>query len=62
MLELVFGIPLVGLLNILLIPREDLIKLKKTALEWSFLLLVVVVLLWGSLDEGGQFQEALRFE
>lgn len=62
MLELVFGLPLVGILNLLLIPREELIKLKKTALEWSFLLLVVIVLLWGSLDEGGQFQEGLRFE
>lgn len=62
MLELVFGTLLVGVLNLLLIPREEYIKLKKTTLEWSFLSLVVVILLWGSLDGAGQFQEALRFE
>ena len=45
MLELVFILPLMGILNLLIIRRDNLIKLKKTALEWSLFTLTATILL-----------------
>ena len=56
MLELVFIFPLIGGLRLLIIPRENIVKLKKTALEWSLFTLTVTILLWASFDGEGQFQ------
>nr|YP_001648495.1 NADH dehydrogenase subunit 4 [Topsentia ophiraphidites]ABW83857.1 NADH dehydrogenase subunit 4 [Topsentia ophiraphidites] len=62
MLELVFILPLIGILNLLIIPRDNIIKLKKTALEWSLFTLTATILLWASFDGSGQFQAIINFE
>ena len=62
MLELVFILPIMGILNLLIIPRDNIIKLKKIALEWSLFTLTATILLWASLDGEGQFQAIINFE
>lgn len=62
MLELAFILPLAGVIFLIIIPRDNSIRLKKTALEWSLLTLMGTILLWGSFDGGGQFQGAIKLE
>ena len=62
MLELVFLLPAMGILNILVITREDYIRLKKITLEWSLLTLTATILLWAYFDGQGQFQAIKNFE
>ena len=62
MLELVVLFPLMGIFNILIIIRENDIRLKKIALEWSLLTLTATILLWVSFDGEGQFQAIKKFE
>lgn len=45
MLELVVLFPMMGIFNILIIIRENDIRLKKIALEWSLLTLTTTILL-----------------
>ena len=56
MLELVVLYPVMGILNILIIRRENNIILKKVALEWSLLTLTATIFLWASFDGEGQFE------
>lgn len=62
MLELVVLFPVMGIFNILIIIRENDIRLKKIVLEWSLLTLAATVLLWVSFDGEGQFQAIKKFE
>ena len=56
MLELVFIFLLIGIIHLLVIPRDNILRVKKTALEWSLLTLTATILLWASFDGEGQFQ------
>ena len=62
MLDLVFILPLAGIIYLIIIPRDNSVRLKKTALEWSLLTLMATILLWGSFDGEGQFQAAIKLE
>lgn len=62
MLELIILFPVMGIFNILIIIRENKIRLKKIALEWSLLTLTATILLWASFDGEGQFQAIKNFE
>ena len=62
MLELVFMIPLFGGIGLILIPRDNSIRLKKAALEWSLLTLTATILLGASFDGDGQFQAIRKIE
>lgn len=45
MLESVLILPLIGILALLIIPRDDILCLWKTGLEWSLLTLTGAILL-----------------
>lgn len=62
MLELVMLFPMMATLNILIIMRDNAIRLKKIALEWSLLTLTATLFLWASFDGEGQFQAIKKFE
>jgi len=62
MLELVILFPMMATLNILIIMRDNAIRLKKIALEWSLLTLTATLFLWASFDGEGQFQAIKKFE
>nr|CAD1874631.1 nad4 [Tethya wilhelma] len=62
MLEFIFISPLLGVVNLLIIPRESILRLWKTALEWSLLTLTVTILLWAFFDVEGQFQAVKGFK
>ena len=62
MLELIFILPLLGIIGLLIIPRGNIVLLWKTALEWSLLTLPVTILLWAFFDVEGQFQAVKKFE
>nr|YP_004935624.1 NADH dehydrogenase subunit 4 [Eunapius subterraneus]ACY35556.1 NADH dehydrogenase subunit 4 [Eunapius subterraneus] len=62
MLELVFILPLIGIIYLIILPRDNTVKLKKAALEWSLFTLTATILLWASFDGGGQFQAIKKFE
>ena len=62
MLELVFIFLLIGIIHLLVIPRDNILRVKKTALEWSLLTLTATILLWASFDGEGQFQTIKKME
>lgn len=62
MLEFIFISPLLGVIYLLIIPRENIVRLWKTALEWSLLTLTVTILLWAFFDVEGQFQVVKKFK
>ena len=65
MLELnsfVFILPLVGIIYLLILPRDNVEKLKKTALEWSLFTLTATILLWASFDGEGHFKTIQKIE
>ena len=62
MLELIFIFPLIGIIFILKTPRDNIVRLWKTALEWSLLTLTMTILLLASFDGAGQFQMITRFK
>lgn len=56
MLELVFILPLAGIIHLTIAPRSNSVRLKKVALGWSLLTQMATILLWGLFDGEGQFQ------
>ncbi len=56
MIDYIFILPIIGICHLLMIPREEIVKLKKIALEWSLLILTATIVLWISFDGQGQFQ------
>ena len=51
-----------GIIHLLVIPRDNILRVKKTALEWSLLTLTATILLWASFDGEGQFQTIKKME
>lgn len=45
-----------GIINVMRAPRDNDVKLKRTALEWSLATLTATLILWGAFDSEGQFQ------
>ena len=62
MLEFIFILPLIGIIFLLIKPREDIVGLWKIGLEWSLLTLTVTIFLWASFDGEGQFQAIKKFD
>nr|YP_009158765.1 NADH dehydrogenase subunit 4 [Crella elegans]AKO90222.1 NADH dehydrogenase subunit 4 [Crella elegans] len=62
MLELVLILPLIGIMALLITPRDNIMCLWKIGLEWSLLTLTGAILLWVSLDGDGQFQGVRSLE
>nr|YP_001633639.1 NADH dehydrogenase subunit 4 [Negombata magnifica]CAM06604.1 NADH dehydrogenase subunit 4 [Negombata magnifica] len=62
MLESIFILPLIGILALLITPRDDIMRLWKVGLEWSLLTLTGTKLLWASFDGDGQFQVVKRLD
>nr|YP_004123208.1 NADH dehydrogenase subunit 4 [Oscarella viridis]ADO51461.1 NADH dehydrogenase subunit 4 [Oscarella viridis] len=56
MLGLIYTLLLIGALHVMFIPRENSIKLKLTALQWTLATLTATIILWISFDGEGQFQ------
>ena len=46
----------------MLIPRDNSVRLKKPALEWSLFTLAATILLWASFDGDGQYQAIKKIE
>nr|YP_008815406.1 NADH dehydrogenase subunit 4 [Acropora horrida]AGY60801.1 NADH dehydrogenase subunit 4 [Acropora horrida] len=61
-LSLIFFLLFMGGINVMKVSREDGVKLKKVALEWSLAILISVLVLWGAFDLEGQFQIINRIE
>ena len=55
-LGLLFIILLLGILSVVATPSEDTVKLRRAALEWSIVSLMVTLVWWCTMDTGGQFQ------
>nr|QPT85926.1 NADH dehydrogenase subunit 4 [Letepsammia franki]QQK55185.1 NADH dehydrogenase subunit 4 [Letepsammia formosissima]QQK55211.1 NADH dehydrogenase subunit 4 [Letepsammia superstes] len=55
-LSLVFFLLFMGGINVMGVAREDSVKLKRIALEWSLAILISTLILWGAFDLEGQFQ------
>ncbi len=62
MLELVFMFLFLGGIALILIPRDNSVRLKKAALEWTLLTLTATILLCASFDGDGQFQVIRKIE
>nr|ATI10790.1 NADH dehydrogenase subunit 4 [Plenaster craigi] len=62
LIGLVFVLPFIGIIYLLIIPRDNIEKLKKIALEWSLFTLTATILLWASFDREGPFQAIKKFE
>ena len=62
MLELIYILPLIGIIFLLIKPREDIVGLWKIGLECSLLTLTVTIFLWASFDGEGQFQAIKKFD
>ena len=60
MLVLIFFFLFLGGVHLILITRDDNVRLKKAALSWSLIILVTTILLWVSFDGDGQFQAVVR--
>lgn len=56
MLKFIFLCLFLGILNLLIIAKENINKLKKRALQWSLLTLVFTFILWLVFDKQIQFQ------
>ena len=61
-LGLVFFLLFMGIINVMKVSREDSVKLKRVALEWSLAVLISALVLWGAFDLEGQFQIINRIE
>ena len=61
-LSLVFFLLFMGIINVMKVSREDNVKLKRVALEWSLETLLGALVLWGAFDLEGQFQIINRIE
>ena len=61
-LSLVFFLLFMGIINVMKVSREDNVKLKRVALEWSLATLLGALVLWGAFDLEGQFQIINRIE
>nr|YP_009750743.1 NADH dehydrogenase subunit 4 [Tanacetipathes thamnea]QIJ98182.1 NADH dehydrogenase subunit 4 [Tanacetipathes thamnea] len=55
-LGLIFLLLFMGIINVTRTPRDNDVKLKRTALEWSLATLTAALILWGAFDSEGQFQ------
>nr|YP_010593749.1 NADH dehydrogenase subunit 4 [Dendrobathypathes boutillieri]WAJ54438.1 NADH dehydrogenase subunit 4 [Lillipathes sp. USNM 1457355]WAJ54451.1 NADH dehydrogenase subunit 4 [Dendrobathypathes boutillieri] len=55
-LGLIFLLLFMGIINVMRAPRDNYVKLKRTALEWSLATLTATLILWGAFDSEGQFQ------
>nr|WRM53892.1 NADH dehydrogenase subunit 4 [Myriopathidae sp.] len=55
-LGLIFLLLFMGIINVMRAPRDNSVKLKRTALEWSLATLTATLILWGAFDSEGQFQ------
>nr|YP_654372.1 NADH dehydrogenase subunit 4 [Nematostella sp. JVK-2006]ABG02346.1 NADH dehydrogenase subunit 4 [Nematostella sp. JVK-2006] len=55
-LGLIFLLLFLGIINVIIIPRGNSVKLKRAALEWSLATLTATLVLWASFDTEGQFQ------
>nr|YP_778634.1 NADH dehydrogenase subunit 4 [Chrysopathes formosa]ABB90974.1 NADH dehydrogenase subunit 4 [Chrysopathes formosa] len=55
-LGLIFLLLFMGIINVMRAPRDNDVKLKRTALEWSLATLTATLILWGAFDSEGQFQ------
>nr|QJS34588.1 NADH dehydrogenase subunit 4 [Phanopathes sp. NB-2020] len=55
-LGLIFLLLFIGIINVMRTPRDNDVKLKRTALEWSLATLTATLILWGAFDSEGQFQ------
>nr|QJS34682.1 NADH dehydrogenase subunit 4 [Tylopathes sp. n. NB-2020] len=55
-LGLIFLLLFMGIINVTRTPRDNDVKLKRTALEWSLATLAAALILWGAFDSEGQFQ------
>ena len=53
---------MLGVLNVLVLTRENNVILKKITLEWSLLTLTATIFLWASFDGEGQFQALKKLE
>ena len=47
---------LIGIISVMRIPSEDTLKLRRSALEWSLAVFAATLVLWCTMDMGGQFQ------
>jgi NADH:ubiquinone oxidoreductase subunit 4 (subunit M) len=56
LLGLIFLLLFLGIINVMIIPRDNSIKLKTVALEWSLATLTATLVLWAAFDLEGQFQ------
>lgn len=61
-LKCIFICLILGVIHIILIPREAGVRLKRVVLNWSLVELELTLLLWGVLDGSGQFQAVIKFE
>nr|YP_009159671.1 NADH dehydrogenase subunit 4 [Halcampoides purpureus]AKQ50944.1 NADH dehydrogenase subunit 4 [Halcampoides purpureus] len=55
-LGLIFLLLFLGIINVMRVPRDDSVKLKRAALEWSLATLTATLILWAAFDLEGQFQ------
>ena len=62
MLKSVLILPLMGMVALLITPRNEIMRLWKVGLEWSVLTLTGTILLWSSFDGEGQFKVVHRLE
>nr|YP_001648581.1 NADH dehydrogenase subunit 4 [Ectyoplasia ferox]ABW76587.1 NADH dehydrogenase subunit 4 [Ectyoplasia ferox] len=62
MIGYILILPLIGICHLLIISKEEIIRLKKIALEWSLLILTATIVLWITFDGQGQFQSSKTIE
>lgn len=55
MLELILLFPLIGVIHLLITPRDNILNLKKIALEWSLWALTGTIVFWVAYDGEGHF-------
>nr|YP_010133399.1 NADH dehydrogenase subunit 4 [Exaiptasia diaphana]CDG50907.1 NADH dehydrogenase subunit 4 [Exaiptasia diaphana]CDG50921.1 NADH dehydrogenase subunit 4 [Exaiptasia diaphana] len=55
-LSLIFLLLFLGIINVMRIPRDNNVKLKRVGLEWSLATLAATLILWAAFDIEGQFQ------
>ena len=62
MLGFIFLFLLLGGIHLILIPRDNNVKLKKAALDWSLITLAATILFWASFGGDGIFQAIINFK